>query len=87
MEHWLFGLIVSQRQLVHLLAGGTVTAMAAWPSTLLGPEGTDALWSALRDWTGLSPNGLGHALNFQVGARAGVRGGLEPGTARTLRTA
>ena len=48
VEHWLFGLIVSQRQLVHLLAGGTLTAMAAWPSTLLGPEGTDVLWSALR---------------------------------------
>jgi hypothetical protein len=43
VEHWLFGLIVMQRQLVHLLAGGTVTAMTAWPSTLLGPEGTDAL--------------------------------------------
>ena len=25
-----------------------MAAMAAWPSTLLGPEGTDALWSALR---------------------------------------
>ena len=63
-----------------------MTAMAAWPSTLLGPEGTDALCPPL-NWTGLSSNGLGHALNFQVGARTGVRGGLEPGTARTLRTA
>ncbi len=24
-----------------------MAAMTAWPSTLLGPEGTDALWSAL----------------------------------------
>jgi hypothetical protein len=63
-----------------------VTARAARPSTLLGPEGTDALGPPL-DRTGLSSYGLGHALNFQVSARAGVRGGLEPGTARTLRTA
>jgi hypothetical protein len=28
-----------------------VAAMTAWPSTLLGPEGTDALWSSLGlDW-------------------------------------
>ena len=86
MEHWLFGQIVGQRQLVHPLAGGTRTAGTAWSSTLLGPEGTDALGPPL-DWTGLSSYGLGHALNFQVSARAGVRGGLEPGTARTLRTA
>jgi hypothetical protein len=35
-----------------------VTAGTAWPGTLLGPEGTDALSPPL-DWTGLSPNGLG----------------------------
>ena len=28
-----------------------MAAMTAWPSTLLGPEGTDALWSSLGlDW-------------------------------------
>ena len=38
-----------------------MAAMAAWPSTLLGPEGTDARWSP-SDWTDLSPYGLGRAL-------------------------
>ena len=61
VEHWLFGQNVSQRQLVHPLAGGTRTAGTAWSSTLLGPEGTDAFGPPL-DWTGISPNGPGRAL-------------------------
>ena len=42
-----------------------MTARAPWPSTLLGPEGTDALWSAL-GLDRLSPYGPGLAPNYQV---------------------
>jgi hypothetical protein len=61
VEHWLFGWRISQRRLVRLLAGGTSAAGMIQSSTLLGPEGPDALGPPL-DWTDISSNGLGRAL-------------------------
>ena len=86
MEHWLFSWFhsanaVSTPALVR--EGRGRGGWAGWARCWVLREQT-LFGSVLLDWTGFSPNGPGRTL---LSVRAGVRGGLEAGTARTLRTA